>query len=67
MMMMMNSPWHTGDPTSESVPSLRFEPTLSTQALHASSNSDMKLPSRSRSIAAGDCGFYRAGEDSLAG
>lgn len=45
-----HSPGHKGDPTSDSVPSLRLEPTLSTQALQASSNSDRKLSPRSRSM-----------------
>lgn len=49
--VLTHSPGHKGDPTSDSVPSLRLEPTLSTQALHASSKSDMKLSPRSRSIA----------------
>lgn len=56
----LNAPRQNGDPPSESLPSLRLEPTLSTQALHASSNSDMKLSSRSTSIAM-ICAGSRAG------
>jgi hypothetical protein len=43
-------PWEKGELVSHSLWSPRLEPTLSTQALHAPSNSDRKLSSRSRSM-----------------